>query len=207
MRKSIHLLWCLPVFACQSDSRSASATTDGGKSESYRSNPGYVVDSALSMDEELRRFRIGIESEPASLEHAHKTRGELVTALLKAAAARDSITLRELHVTRAEFAYLYFPFSKFAAPPYELAPGLAWFQLTSESDRGITKLMQHLTNNEPIIEKIVCDSEARIEEKNRLWGNCITYWRDRKCAHSGRLFGEIIERAGAMKFLSFANDL
>jgi hypothetical protein len=192
--------------ACDSGVNAAGAASAAATDP--RRNPGYIVDSVLPMEEELRRFRAGMDHQPTSLVHGLHSAEAAVQSLLSAAAKSDTAVLRQLHISREEFAFLYFPSSKFSKPPYELAPGLVWFQLTLESGKGITKLIAQVTNSEPDLDRIECSGLARIEGENRILSNCVTFWRSNTGAmRSGRIFGDMIERAGRIKFLSYANDL
>jgi hypothetical protein len=194
----------LLLIACGDGVRAAAAS---GETDP-RLSPGYVVDSARSMEEELRRFRGDAAASPDTLAFAHDSKESLVGSFLSALLRGDSAGLAQLHVTRAEFGDLYFPYSRFMRPPYELPPALLWFQLTSESNRGLTKLMRLFTNRELVVDRVECPEEPVAEGDNRLWNNCRTFLRGMEGPPGGwRLFGSIIERHGRVKFLSYANDL
>jgi hypothetical protein len=160
------------------------------------------------MAEELRRFRGDAPPSPDTLSHAYASRDALVRAFVAAVVSGDTATLARLHVTRSEFGDLYFPSSRFTHPPYELPPALLWFQITAESNKGITKLMRTFTNTDPIFVRVECSATPVEEGKNLLWENCSTFLRNADGEiKAWRLFGSILERNGRMKFLSYANEL
>ena len=63
-----------------------------------------VVDSALPIEELVRRFEAGIDPVSALDSGAAHSRDELVTRFVQALSARDSAALRAISLTRAEFA-------------------------------------------------------------------------------------------------------
>lgn len=85
--------------------------------------PERVVDSLLSREELLRRFRGGVPPITA-LEGGSESRDGLVRRFMSALEKRDTVALRAMAMSRSEFAYLYYPTSPQGLPPYELEPGL-----------------------------------------------------------------------------------
>jgi hypothetical protein len=194
------------VIACQSSK--ADRTTGADSNPDPRNAPGYIVDSIFPMDQMLRRFRVGLGPAPERLEHGLSGKLELARSIMSAAAVSDTVTLRRLQLTKAEFAWLYFPFSDFARDPYELPPEVSWMQIAAQSDAGLTKLMRLITNTQATVDSIVCSPTPKAQEQNRLWEDCITWWKDQEGRESHyRVFGTIIERGGTMKLVSYANRL
>ena len=94
-----------------------------------------MVDSILPREEALRRFREGL-APVDSLAGGVGSRDELVAAFVRAIAAADTAAIARMAVSRAEFAYLYYPTAVEGMPPYDLEPGLMWFTLYERSDEG-----------------------------------------------------------------------
>jgi hypothetical protein len=94
------------------------------------------IDSAIPKDEELRRFRRGL-IEPAELTGGARSRDALVRSYVSALERGDTAALAALVITKAEFAYIYYPTNPQARPPYDLSPGLMWFMLQQRSEVAV----------------------------------------------------------------------
>jgi hypothetical protein len=166
-----------------------------------------VVDSALPREEALRRFR---EKLPRvdSLAGGAKSRDALVSAYLHALAAADTAALVRLAVSRAEFAWLYYPTTPMGKPPYDLEPGLMWFLHAERSDRGLTKALQ-LYGGKPVsLVDYDCGDKASHEGENIVYGPCTVRWRTAEGdTVAVRLFNQILERDKRFKILSYGNRL
>ena len=165
-----------------------------------------VIDSALPLEEALRRFREG-RTEPAGLRGGKPDREALVRAFVAALERRDTAELRALAMDAEEFAWLYYPSSPMSRPPYQLAPDLMWLQLQGQSEKGASLLLSERAGGSLGYFAHQCASERR-EGDNRLLGHCrvrrVTAERD---TVEEPLFGLIVERAGVYKFVSYANKL
>lgn len=158
-----------------------------------------LVDSALTA------FRRDLP-EVARLTGGASSRDALVQRFVQAGAARDTGALRDLLVTRAEFAWLYFPQARLARPPYGIDPGYLWLQMASNTDRDLPKALQRLPAGATAA-GVACADSVVVEGPNRLHEGCLAI-----VARGGRrdtlsLFGSILERDGRFKLLSFANRL
>lgn len=145
-------------------------------------------------------------TEPATLEGADG-REELVRRFVGALEQRDTATLKLLVLSRAEFAFLYYPTAREALPPYELPPEVMWFRLVGESEQGLQLALERFGGRSVGYGGHHC-GEPRQEGANTLWGWC----RVQSTAPDGQtadlaLFGLIVERAGRYKFVSYANKL
>lgn len=182
------------------------ACTDGAASGSRPPPAAGVSDSALPIEEALRRFREG-RTEPAGLRGGQPGRETLVRALVAALEARDTAGLRRLALDAEEFAWLYYPSSPMSRPPYQLAPDLMWMQLQGQSEKGASLLLSDRAGGPLGYVDHACASE-RTEEENRIFGHCVvrrvTAERD---TVEDRLFGLIVERGGVYKFVSYTNKL
>lgn len=169
--------------------------------------PRGTVDSTRSPAEELQRFREGLGGAPARLAGGDSTRDALVRAFAAAIAAHDTSALRALHLTRREFAYFYYPSSRYVKPPFELPPALVWFQLEQASEKGIVRVLRRLGGRSLSYRGHSCESAPEVLGRNRIWKRCtVTLGDDDTALRRVRLFGSIIERDGTYKFVSYAND-
>ncbi|MBA4072388.1 MAG: hypothetical protein C0497_11210 [Gemmatimonas sp.] len=172
-----------------------------------RARPGYIVDSILPIEEEIRRFRIAVGGAPASrLTGGAASQDALVAALAQAISANDSIALRRLAVTAREFIDLVYPESPYTRPPYRQAPGLLWRQIQMPSGSGVRRLVERHGGRPFHVEQLHCPSSPEVQGNNRLYVGCtVRFVSGTDAAREGRLFGSIIERHGQFKFVSFAN--
>jgi hypothetical protein len=172
-----------------------------------RVQPGYVVDSALPMDEQLRRFREGLPEPPRALRGGASSRERLVRRFVAALERADTGAIVRLGVTRAEYAWLILPTSPLLAPPYNHPPELAWFQLTAASGTGLTRLLDRRGGRVLGFVGHGCALAPERQGSNQIWPGCVV----RRAGAGGdtvgeRLFGPIVERDGVYKFLGFANQ-
>jgi hypothetical protein len=164
------------------------------------------VDSAIPIDEALRRFRRDLP-EAKALHGGFGSGEKLVRGFVRALEVRDTAALRRMVLNPGEFAWLYYPSSPLSRPPYELSPALMWFQLQGESEKGASRLFSDRAGGALGYLGHTCAS-PRVEGKNRIHPNCelrrVSAARD---TIAERLFGLILERDGRYKFVSYANRL
>ena len=164
------------------------------------------VDSAIPIDEALRRFRRDLPN-PKVMHGGFGSREKLVREFVRAVEVQDTAALRGMVLKADEFAWFYYPSSPLSRPPYELAPALMWFQLQGESEKGASRLFSERAGHALGYVGHTC-AAPRVEGKNRVHSSCelrrITAVRD---TVAERLFGLIIERDGRYKFVSYANRL
>jgi hypothetical protein len=165
-----------------------------------------VVDSAVPIAVALERFRRGLP-ELEELAGGAPSREQLVREFIAALEGRDTVALRAMVVDQREFAWLYYPSSRHAAPPYELPPDLSWFQMQGQSERGASLLLSDRAGSSLGYLGHECRSQ-RVEGGNRLHEHCLV----RRVSPAGdtlteRLFGLVMERHGRFKFVSYANKL
>lgn len=166
-----------------------------------------VVDSALPRQQALRQFREGVPA-PAALTGGARSRDALVRAFVRATEAGDTAALRALVLTRAEFAWLYYPTTPQGLPPYDLSPSLLWFLTEGASSQGLRRLLDERAGQSLGYVGHDCDPRPSREGENRVWGPCVV----RRVRAPGdtvaeRLFGQILERGGRFKLVSFANRI
>lgn len=194
----------LAVSACSGDGARA-ATAAPVAVEGILAPTGLVTDSVLPMHVLLQRFRAGLPVAVALQNGAHSV-DELVEWFMSAVERADTAMLARIAVSRAEYAWLYFPTSVYATAPYELPPDVAWTLSAAASEKGLTRVVRRLGGSPLRFSAIRCAQEAR-EGVNRFWRQCtVEYQHATEGNLSRRLFGTIMEHGGRYKFLSYAND-
>jgi len=164
------------------------------------------VDSAFPMPVMLERFRADIP-EPAVLASGAGSRDALVRQLVVALQAADTAAFRRISVTRAEWAWLYFPTSLQASPPYELPPALAWFRLEEGNRQALLRALDRFAGKALDYQGYACDPDPTVEGESRIWIGClVTLGVDGRSAVALRLFSAILERDGRFAILSWVND-
>ncbi|HEX5003815.1 MAG TPA: hypothetical protein VFV65_00760 [Gemmatimonadales bacterium] len=183
---------CVGV-ACAREPRVARAATDG------------VVDSVIPRAEALRRFRVGLDTVRV-LEGGAPSRDALVRAYVAALEAADTTAIKRLTLSKAEFAWLYYPESAQGRPPYDLSPSLMWFMMDEQSRKGLTRALAERGGAPYADAGYLCMGEAVREGPNTLWGPCVVS----RVSAAGdtipeRLFGQILGRDGVFKITTHAN--
>ncbi|MBV9772421.1 MAG: hypothetical protein JO040_00630 [Gemmatimonadetes bacterium] len=198
-------LSCVVLAACGGRDGSAAEHDAAAASRPTTSQPA-VVDSALPVQELLRRFRADLPTTPTELAGV-ASRDSLVARYVGALQANDTSALEPLVLDRAEFAYLYYPTTPQSKPPYELPPALMWFQLQSSNRKGVFRAFRELGGKPLHYAGYRCDEKPEVQGENRIWNGCLVRIRPegQGKVEEARLFGGIIERAGRFKFVSYAN--
>lgn len=172
-----------------------------------KANASTVVDSVIPREEALRRFRAGLP-EVESLTNGRPSRDQLVHDFVRALETRDTAALRAMELSKAEFAWLYYPTNPQGLPPYDLSPSLMWFMLQERSAQGMGHLLEERAGAPLHVAGYSCDSTASVEGANRVYGPCLLQRVQAPGDTSGeRLFSLILERGGRFKFVSYANKL
>jgi hypothetical protein len=121
---------------------------------------------------------------------------------------RDTATLQSLLVTRAEFGWLYYPTGPQGRPPYNLDPQLLWFMTEGQGEKGYRKLLDRRSGHPLQVVGYRCDPIPSRQGLVTVWGPCVLLRKlENGDTVTERLFGQIVERGGSYKFLSFANKL
>jgi hypothetical protein len=183
--------------ACQ-----ASATREG-----KATGGASTVDSVIPREEALRRFREGVPP-VERLEGAESSIETLVAAYVRALETRDTAAVARLAISRAEFAWLYYPTTPHGFPPYDVEPGLMWFLLNSRSDKGARRALSVYGGHQLKVLNQDCGPSGTREGENTIWGPCIVRWvNEGGDTATTRLLGQLIERDHRFKVLSYSNDL
>lgn len=190
------------------DSARADSISSARLDSINRATPGYVIDSILPVEEELRRFRFAIGGDPVTrLANASNSREALVRRFMDALSETDSTELRRMSLQPREFADLIYPESPYTHRPYQQSPALVWYQISNGSTSGYTRLLRRLAGQPLRYVDSSCDPKPDRQGRNVIWTHCIV----RIAGPSGdptphRLFGSIIERDGAYKIVSYRNE-
>lgn len=205
--------------ACSGDpsTRAARVTVDALRADSLararqdsinRSLPGYVVDSILPLEEELRRFRLAAGGTPVNaFANGSSTQEALVRRFVAAVAAGDSAELAAMALSPREFIDLVYPESPYTHPPYRESPTILWGQIQNSSRKGFTRLLRRVGGLPVRYVSHTCAKRAETQGRNRVHADCSVALRDDKGrVERHRLFGSIIERGRAFKFVSYANE-
>lgn len=162
--------------------------------------------SPFSLDSALALFRQGLQP-VADLQNGEASLDAVVARLKRAVEQSDTATLRAIVMSRADFAYLYYPTSVFTRPPMKQEPGLVWFLHLQHSEKGVSRLVNRY-GGQPLHWTNRC-AAPKVEGDNRLWFDCV----QRIVQNGGRdttvlrLFGGVYERNGRFKIFSYSNDL
>lgn len=169
---------------------------------------GGTIDSALSIAERLRRFRATVADRPDTLRRASATLDQLVERWATAVQNRDTAALNAMVIDRAEFAWLFYPTTRLAQPPYETPPALLWEQVLANSDDGIRKVLERFGGRPLLVRSVRCPAPVETEALNVVRQGCLVRLRAASdTVPEDRFFGSIIEREGRFKFLGYANKL
>jgi len=188
------LLILAGLTACEGTPRAEAAATSA-----------FTPDSVRQV--ELARFRADLPMVGA-LQGGAATRDALVGEVVAAFASRDTVALRNLVLSRAEYGWLYYPTTPQGRPPYDLDPATLWLTLSAQSERGAARALEHLAGRSVVFLGSSCDSVSSREGENTIYGPCTV--RLVVAPHDtseGRLFGLVIERHGRWKLVSYANRL
>lgn len=214
----IGILGFVTVLACSPDSpgkRPGAADSVAADSVSRavqdsinRTLPGYVVDSILPVQEELRRFREAVGGgRVLALEDGAPSRDSLVTGFIHALARQDSVKLRKMLLSAGEFAWLVYPESPYTRPPYTQAPSLVWTQIQNPAQSGFTRIVRRVGGTPLRYGGYDCSPNPDHQGKNLIWTKCtVRVAEPGQALRNRRLFGSIIERDGRFKFVSYANE-
>jgi hypothetical protein len=163
--------------------------------------------SPVALDSALTLFRRGLEP-VTELRGGESSLDAVVPRLTRALEQSDTSALRDIVMSRAEFAYLYYPTSVYTRVPMKQDPGLVWFLHVQHSEKGVSRLVNRY-GGRPLDLSNTCASPPKVEGENRLWFDCAqriveTGGRDTTVI---RLFGGVYERNGRFKIFSYSNDL
>lgn len=195
-----------PARAAQ-DSARADDIARARQDSINRAQPGYVIDSILPPEEEMRRFRAALGGDSAvALVGGASSRTELVRRFVGALAANDTAKLLTMAVRGREFADLYYPGSPYSHAPYKQPPSFAWRLIQDPSTAGLTKLLDRLGGKPMSFVSERCEPKVAVEGRVRRYTGClVTVVTAAGDTATKRYFGSIVELNGQFKFLSYSN--
>jgi hypothetical protein len=197
---------CGQGHAAAIDSSRADSVLAARQDSANRAQPGYIVDSILPVEEQIRRFRASVPDAVTELSGGTDSRESLIAAFMRGLEARDTAALVRLTISRAEFAYLVYPESPFSGEPLLQSPDLVWLRHSTASAVGLTRLLDRLSGRLLRLQSANCHAAPIIEKQNRIWQNCLVrYSAPDGSSESKKLFAAVIEREGRFKILSYAN--
>jgi hypothetical protein len=170
-----------------------------------RAQPGYIVDSILPVDEQLRRFRASAPDTARSLRDGATSADGLVRSFVQRIEASDTVGLARLTISRAEFAWLVYPESPFSRRPYLQSPDLVWMRHLAASGTGLQRLLSRLGGRPLGFRSWSCDPQPTVEGANRIWRGCLVRFSQAPDSSGLQLFSSIVERDGRFKILSYGN--
>jgi hypothetical protein len=178
---------------------------DQPRPAAVQANAAFTPDS--TRQRELASFRVGL-GPVTELAQGASSLDDLAGTIVGALVARDEARLAELTLSRAEFAWLYYPTAAQARPPYDLDPATMWLTIESQGGRGLSRALERLGGRKVQYGGVTCAGVPVVEGENRIHGPCtVQITGDKDLAGEGRLFGLVIERAGRWKVLSYVNQL
>lgn len=191
----------------RADSLRADSIARARQDSINRAQPGYVIDSILPVEEELRRFRAAVGGTAVTaLQHASPSRKALVRRIAGDVARGDSADLRAALITPREFADLVYPSSPYTHPPYRQAPGMVWNQIQNPSASGLTRLLRRRAGESFTVVDHACKPAPEIQGRNTLWLDCTVRLAIGNDTTTQRWFGTILERDGRFKLVSYKNQ-
>ena len=199
------------IRAAQASTPDSTASAEAARARQdsiVRARPGYIVDSILPVEEEIRRFQATIAEHPTQFSGGARSRSALIANFVRTLERHDTTALANLVITRAEFGYLIYPTSPNAAPPYRQAPDLVWMARSASTDKSMTRLLSRFGGRPLGFAGFACPDSANHEGLNTLWSSCVV----KRITSGGdttrlRMFGAIVGREGRFKFLSLTNGL
>jgi hypothetical protein len=169
--------------------------------------PGTIVDSVFPMPEMIRRFRAGL-TDPRGLVGGAPSRQALIEQFVAALAAGDRTRLGTLTLSRAEFAYVYYPNSPDALRENGMPPALRWDLMTLNSEKGIGRTLERIGAKPLQLTSFDCPNPPVTTGTVTEHGGCVVQLGSSAgTTFSGRLFGSIVEHRGRFKFAGYANDM
>jgi len=194
--------------ASRTDSARADSSARARQDSINRASPGYVIDSVLPVEEEIRRFRVAVGGAPAvELRDASNSRAELVERFVRDLSAGDTTDLKRAALSPREFVDLIYPTSPNTHPPYRQSPSFVWMQISGQSASGLTRAIQRRAPQRLTYAGHECDPKAEVQGPNRLWFKCnVRLVSPAGDTTTQRLFGTIVERGGRFKFISYSNQ-
>jgi hypothetical protein len=164
------------------------------------------VDSIFPPEEALRRFRATVAGEaPSAFSGGAASTDALLRRYWSHLARKDTAALPQLVVSRAEFAYLYYPHSPEAEAG--ISPEIAWLLIGSQSDRGLARALSRAEGAMSAgLAHSFCEGDPRTSGEFRMYGPCAIVLSSQP-PDTVWLARTIVARNGVFKLLGLINGL
>jgi len=211
--KWIAIVLLLALAACERTAGATSAPAASAAEAAVAATTAVAApppDSAPSSDMEaaLGRFRQMIGHAPLRLGGAAaSSRAALVERFIRAVETADTAAFATMMISRAEFAWLYYPHTNYMRPPYEMDPAVLWTLQVQNAEKGINRTLREYGGKPLGLAGHRCAAEPATAGPNRVWQDCVIDLDFDGETVTLRLFGSILERDGRFKFMSYANNL
>ena len=174
--------------------------------DSLRKTPGYVIDSVFTPEENLRRFQATV-APPAEnrLSGGAPSTDLLLRRYWALLSAGDTLAITPLIVSRAEYAYLYFPESVEGASG--MPPAVGWELIVRQSGRGLTRALFQAQRGPATVVRTLCSDEPRPMGKSILYGPCGVVIRRDGTEETLWIVKSLLQRDGVHKLLGLQNEL
>lgn len=174
--------------------------------DSLRKTPGYVIDSVFTPEENLRRFQATVAA-PAGerLSGGAPSTDALLRRYWGLLAAGDTLAMTPLIVSRAEYAYLYFPESVESASG--MPPAVGWELIVRQSGRGLTRALFQAQRGPSTVVRTLCSDEPRRMGNSVLYGPCGVVIRRDGSEETLWIVKSVLQRDGVHKLLGLQNEL
>ena len=174
--------------------------------DSLRKTPGYVVDSVFSPEENLRRFQATVPGPPpAAFRDGARSTDELLRRYWALLETSDTLAMRPLIVSRAEYAYLYLPES--GEGETGMPPHIGWELLLTQTGRGLTRALAAAQRRPGNVAGTLCSDAPRPRGRSTLYGPCGVILVRGGARDTVWLAKTLIERDGVHKLMGLQNEL
>ena len=154
----------------------------------------------------LARFREGLVPTD-TFRHASSSAEAAVREFARLVERSDTAGLARLHLSRGEWAWLVYPESRWARPPYRQRPDVAWTLIVERSNGALARLLERRGDRPLRITAWRCDAVPQREGRTTYHGGCAVTYRDERGGQmTERLFSSIVERDGRFKIGSYSNQ-
>lgn len=191
------------------DPRMVEWRTDGvlvASQDSLVKTPGYVVDSIFPPEEALRRFQAEVVGPaPLQLAEGAASTDALLRRYWSLLVRHDTLAMTPLVVSKAEFAYLYYP--EGAEASNGVPPNVAWMLLGHNSGRGLTRALRAASTRDTTVRAAVCTGLTQRVGQGELYGPCGVVLPSAGGLDTVWVAKTLFRRNGVHKLMGFHNEL
>lgn len=174
--------------------------------DSLRKTPGYVIDSVFTPEENLRRFQSTvIGAPPTRLSGGARSTDDLLRQYWALLSTADTLNMSPLVVSRAEYAFLYFPESE--EGPNGMPPHIGWELIVRQSGRGLFRALVIAQREPSPVLRTECSDTPRKVGKSTIYGPCGVVIMRNGVEETIWVAKTLIERDGIHKLMGLQNEL